>query len=168
MFMFPHILHNICFLIGNAYVLLCDRSGQYALSKITSTGAMTFCFIEAIEHRNASTYGSLLRSMRNAIRSARGGGGSSGGGAVGDTEKLRREKEELESKKQKGYISTESLNKKDRLQAAAEVAKNARRRAEAALEDLNSQLLQTHMVGFQTFWIQMRKNKPLDENHKSG
>ncbi|CAI9279288.1 unnamed protein product [Lactuca saligna] len=35
-----------------------------ALSKITSTGAMTFCFIEAIEHGNASTYGSLLSSMR--------------------------------------------------------------------------------------------------------
>ncbi|CAI9269096.1 unnamed protein product [Lactuca saligna] len=54
-----------------------------ALSRITSTGAMTFCFIQAIEHGNASTYGHLLASMRNAIRSARtdmGGGG--GGGAV--------------------------------------------------------------------------------------
>ncbi|KAJ0837101.1 putative transcription factor Znf-LSD family [Helianthus annuus] len=43
-----------------------------ALSKITSTGAMTYCFIEAIEHGNASTYGSLLSSMRNAIRTPRG------------------------------------------------------------------------------------------------
>ncbi|MFS7962981.1 putative mitogen-activated protein kinase kinase kinase STE-STE11 family [Helianthus anomalus] len=55
---------------------------QEALSKITSTRAMTFCFIEAIEHRNASTYGSLLSSMCNAIRSARGGGGSSGSSAM--------------------------------------------------------------------------------------
>ncbi|KAI3511289.1 hypothetical protein L1887_18438 [Cichorium endivia] len=38
----------------------------------------------AIEHGNASTYGSLLGSMRNAIRSARTdmGGGGGGGGAV--------------------------------------------------------------------------------------
>lgn len=45
---------------------------------------MTFCFIQAIEHGNASTYGSLLGSMRNAIRSARSdmGGGGGGGGAV--------------------------------------------------------------------------------------
>ncbi|XP_071720225.1 metacaspase-1-like [Rutidosis leptorrhynchoides] len=43
-----------------------------ALSKIASTGAMTFSFVrnEAIEHGNASTYGTLLNSMRNAIRSA--------------------------------------------------------------------------------------------------
>ncbi|CAH1416261.1 unnamed protein product [Lactuca virosa] len=47
-----------------------------ALSKITSTGAMTFCFIEAIEHGNASTYGSLLSSMRNTIRNASRGFGS--------------------------------------------------------------------------------------------
>ncbi|MFS7964217.1 putative metacaspase type I, plant [Helianthus anomalus] len=59
-----------------------NYSWEKSLSKITSTGAMTFCFIDAIEHRNASTYGSLLSSMRNSIRSARGGGGSSGGGAV--------------------------------------------------------------------------------------
>lgn len=53
---------------------------EQALSKITSTGAMTFCFIQAIEHGNASTYGSLLSSMRNAIRSVRsdmGGGDGS-------------------------------------------------------------------------------------------
>ncbi|KAK1425078.1 hypothetical protein QVD17_20422 [Tagetes erecta] len=53
-----------------------------ALSKITSTGAMTYCFIEAIEHGNASTYGSLLSSMRNAIRNAPRG--FSGGGSVLD------------------------------------------------------------------------------------
>ncbi|GJU78120.1 peptidase C14, caspase catalytic [Tanacetum coccineum] len=52
-----------------------------ALSKITSTGAMTFCFIQAIEHGNASTYGALLSSMRNAIRSAKSDMGA-GGGAV--------------------------------------------------------------------------------------
>lgn len=55
-----------------------------ALSKITSTGAMTYCFIEAIEHGNASTYGSLLSSMRNAIRNAPRGFSGSGGGSVLD------------------------------------------------------------------------------------
>lgn len=49
-----------------------------ALSKITSTGAMTFCFIEAIEQGNASTYGTLLTSMRNTIRNASRGFGGSG------------------------------------------------------------------------------------------
>ncbi|KAK9051485.1 hypothetical protein SSX86_028112 [Deinandra increscens subsp. villosa] len=54
-----------------------------ALSKITSTGAMTYCFIQAIEHGNASTYGSLLTSMRNTLRN--GSRGSSGnGGSVLD------------------------------------------------------------------------------------
>ncbi|GAA0162565.1 hypothetical protein LIER_39434 [Lithospermum erythrorhizon] len=48
-----------------------------ALSKITSTGAMTFCFIQAIERGHGATYGSVLTAMRNAIRQA---GGSSGGG----------------------------------------------------------------------------------------
>lgn len=43
---------------------------------------MTFCFIQAIEHGNASTYGSLLSSMDNAIRSARSDMGGGGGGAV--------------------------------------------------------------------------------------
>ncbi|GJR20943.1 metacaspase-1-like protein isoform X1 [Tanacetum coccineum] len=42
---------------------------------------MTFCFIHAIEHGNASTYGALLGSMRNAIRSAKCDMGA-GGGAV--------------------------------------------------------------------------------------
>jgi LSD1 subclass zinc finger protein len=39
-----------------------------ALSRVTSTGAMTFCFIQAIERGHAQTYGSLLCAMRDAIR----------------------------------------------------------------------------------------------------
>ncbi|XP_043715300.1 metacaspase-1-like isoform X2 [Telopea speciosissima] len=39
-----------------------------ALSKITSTGAMTFCFIQAIERGHGTTYGSMLNAMRSAIR----------------------------------------------------------------------------------------------------
>ncbi|PKA53303.1 Metacaspase-1 [Apostasia shenzhenica] len=50
-----------------------------ALSKVTSTGAMTFCFIQAIEKGHAATYGSMLNSMRSTIRNA---GDSMGGGAV--------------------------------------------------------------------------------------
>ncbi|XP_059637440.1 metacaspase-1-like [Cornus florida] len=38
-----------------------------ALSKITSTGAMTFSFIQAIEHGQGATYGSILNSMRSTI-----------------------------------------------------------------------------------------------------
>lgn len=52
-----------------------------ALSQNTSTGAMTFCFIQAIEHGQAATYGNILNSMRNVIRST-GSGGGGGGGAV--------------------------------------------------------------------------------------
>uniref|UniRef100_A0A0C9S9A8 TSA: Wollemia nobilis Ref_Wollemi_Transcript_8267_1840 transcribed RNA sequence n=1 Tax=Wollemia nobilis TaxID=56998 RepID=A0A0C9S9A8_9CONI len=49
-----------------------------ALSKITSTGAMTYCFIQAIEKGGAgTTYGSLLNAMRNTIRQT---GASTGGG----------------------------------------------------------------------------------------
>ncbi|KAL2892603.1 Metacaspase-1 [Bienertia sinuspersici] len=48
-----------------------------ALSQITSTGAMTYCFIQAIERGQASTYGSMLNSMRSAIRNV--GNGSGGG-----------------------------------------------------------------------------------------
>ncbi|KAF3956242.1 hypothetical protein CMV_018616 [Castanea mollissima] len=51
-----------------------------ALSRITSTGAMTFCFIQAIERGHATTYGSVLSSMRTAIRST--GSNDLGGGAV--------------------------------------------------------------------------------------
>nr|DAD47611.1 TPA_asm: hypothetical protein HUJ06_017548 [Nelumbo nucifera] len=39
-----------------------------ALSQITSTGAMTYCFIQAIERGEATTYGSILNSMRDTIR----------------------------------------------------------------------------------------------------
>ncbi|KAK9757735.1 hypothetical protein RND81_01G182800 [Saponaria officinalis] len=54
-----------------------------ALSKITSTGAMTFCFIQAIERGQANTYGSMLTSMRSALRSTGSdGGGGLGGGVV--------------------------------------------------------------------------------------
>lgn len=54
-----------------------------SLSKVTSTGAMTFSFIQAIERGHATTYGDMLTSMRTTIRkneSDLGGGG--GGGAV--------------------------------------------------------------------------------------
>ncbi|OVA12735.1 zinc finger protein [Macleaya cordata] len=50
-----------------------------ALSKITSTGAMTFCFIQALERGHGATYGSILNSMRSTIRST---GNDLGGGAV--------------------------------------------------------------------------------------
>lgn len=39
-----------------------------ALSKITSTGAMTYSFIQAIEHGHGTTYGTMLNSMRSTIR----------------------------------------------------------------------------------------------------
>ncbi|KAJ6672129.1 METACASPASE-4 [Salix viminalis] len=39
-----------------------------ALSKITSTGAMTYSFILAIERGHATTYGSMLNAMRSTIR----------------------------------------------------------------------------------------------------
>ncbi|KAJ0970751.1 hypothetical protein J5N97_018710 [Dioscorea zingiberensis] len=48
-----------------------------ALSKITSTGAMTFSFIKAIEWGHGTTYGSILKSMRRTIRST--GDAMSGG-----------------------------------------------------------------------------------------
>lgn len=53
-----------------------------ALSKVTSTGAMTYCFIQAIEHGQSATYGSMLNSMRAAIRNTGNSGGAVGGGAV--------------------------------------------------------------------------------------
>lgn len=39
-----------------------------ALSKVTSTGAMTFSFIQAIERGHINTYGDMLNSMRSTIR----------------------------------------------------------------------------------------------------
>jgi hypothetical protein len=64
--------------------LACDSIGFFsqALSKITSTGAMTFCFIQAIERGQAATYGSILSSMRETIRNTGGGASMAGGGAV--------------------------------------------------------------------------------------
>ncbi|XP_075487681.1 metacaspase-1-like [Primulina tabacum] len=53
-----------------------------ALSKITSTGAMTFCFIQAIERGHGTTYGTILTAMRAAIRDAGSSGGGLGDGAV--------------------------------------------------------------------------------------
>ncbi|KAJ4957570.1 hypothetical protein NE237_024681 [Protea cynaroides] len=50
-----------------------------ALSRITSTGAMTYCFIQAIERGEGTTYGSILNSMRTAIRNT---GNDFGGGPV--------------------------------------------------------------------------------------
>ncbi|KAL6569263.1 Metacaspase-1 [Orobanche minor] len=53
-----------------------------ALSKITSTGAMTFCFIQAIERGHGTTYGSMLTAMRTAIRDVGSSGPELGGGMV--------------------------------------------------------------------------------------
>ncbi|KAH7537736.1 hypothetical protein FEM48_Zijuj03G0124500 [Ziziphus jujuba var. spinosa] len=39
-----------------------------ALSRITSTGAMTYSFIQAIERGHATTYGNMLNAMRTTIR----------------------------------------------------------------------------------------------------
>lgn len=43
-----------------------------ALSRNTSTGAMTFCFIKAIEQGHGDTYGSILNAMRSTIRNTSG------------------------------------------------------------------------------------------------
>lgn len=50
-----------------------------ALSKVTSTGAMTYSFIQAIERGQAKTYGSMLTSMRSTIRNT---DSDMGGGVV--------------------------------------------------------------------------------------
>eukprot|EP01018_Ginkgo_biloba_P032472 Gb_28528 [translate_table: standard] len=42
-----------------------------ALAKVTSTGAMTFNFIKAIEKGEGNTYGSLLNAIRNGCHEAR-------------------------------------------------------------------------------------------------
>ncbi|KAK4489359.1 hypothetical protein RD792_005166 [Penstemon davidsonii] len=52
-----------------------------AMSKVTSTGVMTFAFIQAIEQGQGATYGSILSAMRSTIRktnSELGGGGGGG------------------------------------------------------------------------------------------
>ncbi|KAM3281931.1 metacaspase-1 [Capsicum chacoense] len=41
-----------------------------SLSKVTSTGAMTFSFIQAIERGHGITYGSILNAIRSFIRSS--------------------------------------------------------------------------------------------------
>ncbi|KAM3320261.1 metacaspase-1 [Capsicum chacoense] len=41
-----------------------------SLSKVTSTGAMTFSFIQAIERGQGTTYGGILNAMRSSIRSS--------------------------------------------------------------------------------------------------
>ncbi|GLT39890.1 hypothetical protein SLA2020_140570 [Shorea laevis] len=41
-----------------------------ALSGVTSTGAMTYSFIQAIERGHGGTYGSMLNAMRSTIRNA--------------------------------------------------------------------------------------------------
>lgn len=43
---------------------------------------MTFCFIQAIERGEATTYGSILNSMRSTIRNTGSGASMAGGGAV--------------------------------------------------------------------------------------
>ncbi|MFS7969057.1 hypothetical protein Hanom_Chr09g00804691 [Helianthus anomalus] len=48
-----------------------------SLSKVTSTGAMTYAFIEAIEMGHAKTYGDILTSMRTTIRKIESGGAHS-------------------------------------------------------------------------------------------
>ncbi|CAO2827134.1 unnamed protein product [Amaranthus hypochondriacus] len=50
-----------------------------ALSKVTLTGTMTYCFIQAIERGQASTYGSILNAMRASIRNT---GSTVGGSSV--------------------------------------------------------------------------------------
>ncbi|CAI0547964.1 unnamed protein product, partial [Linum tenue] len=42
-----------------------------ALSKVTSTGAMTYSFIQALERGHGTTYGDMLNSMRTTIRKTR-------------------------------------------------------------------------------------------------
>ncbi|KAG5558212.1 hypothetical protein RHGRI_008216 [Rhododendron griersonianum] len=53
-----------------------------ALSHVTSTGAMTFSFIQAIEQGQATTYGNMLTHIRSTIRDADTGVGGGGGGGV--------------------------------------------------------------------------------------
>ena len=60
--------------------MLADNLCGQALSKVTSTGAMTYSFIQAIEHGHAKTYGDMLTAMRSTIRKTDGGLG--GGGTV--------------------------------------------------------------------------------------
>lgn len=58
--------------------MLADHFCEQALSKVTSTGAMTFSFIQAIERGHAKTYGDMLTAMRSTIRKTDGGLGGAG------------------------------------------------------------------------------------------
>ncbi|MCO5558560.1 hypothetical protein L7F22_012145 [Adiantum nelumboides] len=60
---------------GEAYCFSgCDdhqtSADTSALSQVTYTGAMTFCFIQAIERGHARTYRDLLNAMRQGIRNS--------------------------------------------------------------------------------------------------
>ncbi|KAH7292536.1 hypothetical protein KP509_29G073300 [Ceratopteris richardii] len=60
---------------GEAYCFSgCDDSqtsaDTSALSQVTYTGAMTYCFIQAIERGHAGTYRDLLYNMRHGIRNS--------------------------------------------------------------------------------------------------
>ncbi|PRQ57121.1 putative Caspase-like domain-containing protein [Rosa chinensis] len=56
-----------------------DNQTSAETQSIPTTGVMTFCFIQAIKSGQAATYGSLLNSMRSAIRSMGSAAGGSGG-----------------------------------------------------------------------------------------
>jgi hypothetical protein len=45
-----------------------------ALAGNVSTGALTYCFIQAVQNEPGLTYGRLLNSMRQVIRGAKTGG----------------------------------------------------------------------------------------------
>ncbi|KAL3622017.1 Metacaspase-1 [Castilleja foliolosa] len=54
-----------------------------ALSKVTSTGAMTYAFIQAVEKgQQGATYGSILSAMRSTIRKTDAELAAAGGGGV--------------------------------------------------------------------------------------
>ncbi|EPS69427.1 hypothetical protein M569_05332 [Genlisea aurea] len=53
-----------------------------ALSKVTTTGAMTFAFIQAVERGQATTYGNMLNAMRSIIRTSQDDFLSGGGVAT--------------------------------------------------------------------------------------
>lgn len=62
------------------YILtFCVNTAGQALAKVTSTGAMTYSFIQAIERGQAATYGSILNAMRSTIQTTDSDLGSAGG-----------------------------------------------------------------------------------------
>lgn len=44
-------------------------------ARTTATGAMTYCFIQAVEHVPNATYETLMQHMIKTLKSAKGGGG---------------------------------------------------------------------------------------------